>query len=134
MSVAFESDAQARIRLAAAQQGYDLYRNNVGVLLDATGRPVRFGLANDSPQLNKVLKSGDLIGWRSFVVTPEWVGHRIAQFVSAECKRPGWRLLPSDDRGHAQLAWARLVERAGGHAGFARDAGDLATLTVRGYE
>ncbi len=129
-----EAATQPQIRLAAAQAGWNLYRNNVGALLDERGRPIRFGLANDSPQLNKRLKSGDLIGWRSFTVTPEWVGHRIAQFVSVECKASDWRLIPSDERGQAQLAWARLVERAGGHAGFARGAADLASLTVRGYE
>ena len=43
------------VRLVAARAGTRLWRNNVGVLEDKTGRPVRSGLANDSKALNGML-------------------------------------------------------------------------------
>lgn len=115
-----ESGAQARVRLAAAREpGVTLWRNNVGVLLDATGRPVRYGLANDSAQLNARLKSADLIGWRTVTVTPDMVGQRVAIFLSREVKAPGWRgPRLTDPREAAQDAWRRLVHDAGGDAAF----------------
>ena len=64
-----ESAVQANVRLAAANKGMCLFRNNVGVLKDETGRPVRYGLANDSSKINKVVKSGDLIGWQPLRMT-----------------------------------------------------------------
>lgn len=58
-----EAAVQAAIRVRAAELGVRPWRNNIGVFENAAGRPVRCGLANDSAQLNKRLKSGDLIGW-----------------------------------------------------------------------
>ena len=55
-----ETVVQNNVRIAASGQGWFLNRNNVGVLKDVTGRPVRYGLANDTKGKNKVLKSGDL--------------------------------------------------------------------------
>lgn len=114
-----ESAVQAAVRLEYARRGEQLFRNNVGQLLDANGRPVRFGLGNDSSALNKSIKSADLIGWRSFIITPEWVGHRIAQFVSREIKAEDW--IPAAygkqfEREEAQRRWMRLVLEAGGVA------------------
>src|SRR5688500_7343546 len=57
-----EAWAQTQVRLEASRKGIKLFRNNVGVLPNENGRPVRYGLCNDSPQLNKMLKSADLIG------------------------------------------------------------------------
>ena len=54
-----------------------LFRNNVGVLRDAQGRPVRFGLHPGS---------GDLIGWRSVRITPDMVGRLLAVLASVEVK------------------------------------------------
>ena len=101
-----------------------MWRNNVGVLVDRTGRPVRFGLANESSALNARLKSSDLIGWRAVIVTPEMVGRRIAQFVSRECKAPGWTYR-GDPREAAQKAWLDLVTTAGGDACFTTGPGTL---------
>src|SRR6185312_12961426 len=65
-----ESGVQSRVRLEAAKAGVYLWRNNVGAgKLAEGGRFIRFGLANDSANLNKVVKSGDLIGLRPIVVT-----------------------------------------------------------------
>ena len=113
-----ESATQALVRLSYTGTGGRLWRNNTGVLTDPGGRPVRFGLANDSPALNAQIKSSDLIGWRCVTITPDMVGQRIAQFASIECKAPGWRLTPGDARGHAQKRWLDLVRDSGGHGLF----------------
>ena len=112
-----EAFVQSHVRVAAMQRGMQLFRNNVGVLEDKTGRPVRYGLANDSASMNKVIKSSDLIGWQSIDITPAHVGQRIAQFVSLECKAAGWRWGGSD-REKAQQRWIELVLSAGGEACF----------------
>lgn len=107
-----EETVQAEVRLSAVKHEIQLFRNNVGVLVDATGRPVRYGLANESKEFNKKIKSGDLIGWRPVFITPDMVGKVIAQFVSVECK---------SQKKHAriekaQVRWAKLVQRSGGLA------------------
>jgi hypothetical protein len=112
-----ESYTQSAVRLAATARGETLWRNNVGVLPNKAGVPVRFGLANDSKVLNEKLKSSDLIGWQSRVITPEMVGRTIAVFVSYECKRPGWSYC-GDPRERAQKRWLDLVRDAGGVAEF----------------
>lgn len=126
-----ESYVQSAVRLEAARAaGVKLFRNNVGVLLDKTGRPVRYGLANESPDINRVIKSGDLIGWRSVLITHADVGRTIAQFLSRECKAAGWTPAPPTDRHRfaheqAQRAWANLVNEAGGDAMFATGEGTI---------
>jgi hypothetical protein len=119
-----EAAVQALVRLEAAHKGLRLWRNNVGALLDSRGVPVRYGLANDTAQLNRTVKSGDLIGWRPLRITPEHVGSKIAQFVSRECKRPGWQY-GGDDHQRAQLKWAELVNADGGDAKFCTGEGTL---------
>jgi len=96
----------------------------VGVLQDADGRPVRYGLANESKAQNQVLKSGDLIGWRSFTIEQRHVGARFAQFVSRECKKVDWTYSGSE-REIAQFAWSTLVTRAGGDARFVTGEGSF---------
>jgi hypothetical protein len=93
-----------------------LWRNNVGALQTPAGAWVRFGLANDSPALNKRLKSADLIGVRRVLIGPQHIGHTIGQFVSREAKHATWR--PGEDpaRETAQFAWAALVNSWGGDA------------------
>lgn len=119
-----EAAVQNAVRLEGASKGVTLHRNNVGVLPDRTGRPVRYGLANDSAAVNAAVKSGDLIGWRPIIITPDHVGLCIAQFVSRECKPVGWRYTGTD-RERAQLAWAQLVVNAGGDAAFCNGVGTL---------
>lgn len=119
-----EAYVQSQVRLEAAQKGLRLWRNNVGVLKDINGRPVRFGLANDSPALNEKLKSGDLIGWRPVTITPAHVGTILAQFVSRECKPAGWKFT-GGDREEAQATWSALVTADGGDAGFTNGPGSL---------
>ena len=119
-----EAWAQNEIRIEASQKGIAMFRNNVGVLMDKTGRPVRFGLANDSPALNDVLKSGDLIGCRPVLITPMHVGTILGQFVSREVKAPGWKYTGTG-REPAQLAWCNLINSKGGDAAFATGSGTL---------
>lgn len=57
-----EAGVQSAVRLEAAQKNILLFRNNVGAFESENGRWVRYGLANDSPQMNSKIKSGDLIG------------------------------------------------------------------------
>ena len=111
-----EASIQSLVRLEARQFDCVLFRNNVGVLRDARGVPVRFGLANDSKALNEVLKSADLIGWRTITVTPDMIGKHIAQFVSRECKAAGWVVSQNNAHEAAQLAWAQYVNAHGGDA------------------
>lgn len=123
-----EAGVQSRVRLEAAQKGVRLWRNNVGALKDVDGRPVRYGLANDSKALNERVKSGDLIGWRRHVVVPADIGRTLAVFVSRECKPPDWRPPRSGDeleRFEAQQRWAQLVQRDGGDAQIVQGPGSL---------
>ena len=46
-----EAAVQQQVRYDAAKSGDILFRNNVGVLMDDRGVPVRYGLANDSKQI-----------------------------------------------------------------------------------
>lgn len=115
-----EAAVQNRVRVRASQLGMRAWRNNVGVLENDAGIPIRFGLANDSPQVNALCKSGDLIGIRPRVIQPGDVGHTIGQFVSLECKKAGW-VYTGTDREKAQAAWAALVLSLGGDARFITD-------------
>lgn len=119
-----EAAVQAAVRLEAARAGVRLFRNNVGVLMDKDGRPVRYGLANDSKALNSQVKSGDLIGIRPVLVTQGHVGQVIGQFVSREVKRVGWHYT-GGEREVAQLNWATLITSCGGDAAFCTGVGTL---------
>lgn len=111
-----ENYVQNAVRIASASQGYWLGRNNNGAYSESKppSAGTRWGLANDSAALNAVVKSSDLIGWRSVVVTPEMVGRKVAVFTAIECKAPGWKLTPGDKRGQAQNRFGQMVIAAGG--------------------
>lgn len=102
-----------------------IFRNHVGAgwtgrLVARSGKRVviedarhcTFGLAPGSP---------DLIGWRSLVVTPEMVGHRIARFVAIEAKARG-RLTPGQSR------FLAVAGDMGAITGIARSADDARAL------
>ena len=112
-----EAAAQVAVRTSASSRGWRLFRNNIGAGKMDSGSFVRFGLANDSAQLNAVVKSGDLIGIRSVLITPDMVGSKIGQFVSIEVKKPGWRYSGAG-RETAQMAWIKIVVGLGGYACF----------------
>lgn len=103
----------ARIRLAASAAGARLFRNNVGVLRDARGRHVRYGLCPGS---------ADLIGWVPYRILPEHVGQTVARFTAVEVKAATGRATP------AQTAFLAAVRRAGGVAFVARSEEDAVSL------
>lgn len=111
-----EGYVQSVVRLEAPTHGVWLSRNNVGALQDKNGRPVRFGLANESKAQNERVKSGDLIGIRAVSIRPEMVGSVIGQFVSRECKHADWKPGEDPKRETAQFAWASLITKYGGDA------------------
>jgi hypothetical protein len=117
-----EADIVALARVNASRAGMRLWRNNNGATYDAEGRFIRYGLANESKKLNDVLKSPDLIGWRSVDINITHLGRRMAQFVGIECKAPGWRYT-GNGREVAQQKFLTLIEQAGGHARFSCDGG-----------
>jgi len=112
-----EAVVQNAVRIDASNEGWYMCRNNVGVLKDKHGRPVRYGLANDTPSMNKVLKSGDLIGIKPVLITPQHVGQTIGQFASLECKEAGWRYTATEHE-KAQQSWIKLILSRGGYAKF----------------
>lgn len=114
-----EANMQAQVRLAAAQERVFLMRNNSGALRDDTGRMVRFGLGNDSKQVNDRLKSSDLIGIRPVLIQSHHIGQTIGQFIAIEVKPPDWRGPGGDDHAEAQQRWIELVRSWGGLGGFA---------------
>ena len=127
-----EGANQNRIRDHFAQQGVRLFRNNSGVLPNERGRPVRYGLANDSAELNRQIKSSDLIGWRPLLITPDMVGQVVAQFASVEVKDDDWQFPRPTNRSEyarcdAQRRWLRMALADGAFGGFMID-------PVRGFE
>lgn len=112
-----EAAIQNRVRLEASKKGKRVWRNNVGALLDERGIPVRYGLANDSKQMNQKVKSSDLIGIDPVLVTPQHVGHTLGVFIAREVKRGDWRYSGTKEE-QAQLTFLQLVASLGGNACF----------------
>jgi len=108
-----ESKVAADIRLAAPYFRVLLWRNNVGVLPDSRGVPVRFGLCNDSKRVNERVKSADLIGLT-----------RGGRFLAVETKAPGWTYT-GKPREAAQLRFLNLVNAKGGVGLFATSVEDV---------
>ncbi len=118
-----EARNQQDLRQYIAKSGAFSYRNNVGATpskckaCGAAQRPVRYGLANDSPSVNKITKSSDLILAIPRLITPDLIGHVILQFGSVEVKPSGWRY-KADSYEAAQSNWLRHVKTNGGFATF----------------
>jgi hypothetical protein len=119
-----EQAVQQQRVLRAAQQGGRMWRNNSGACEAADGRQIRYGLGNVSVQVNKVMKSSDLIGITSTMVTPAMVGSRVGIFTAEEIKHPDWKFRESDDRAVAQFNFLKLVISLGGIGRFV-NRGDL---------
>ncbi len=116
-----EAAVQNDIRLAASELNIMLFRNNVGVCEDITGRIIRYGLANDSAQMNRRIKSSDLIG----VLLD-------GRFLAVECKREGWKFKKSDTRAVAQKAFIDVIRQRCGVAGFVTSVYDFIELIRQG--
>lgn len=124
--VSGESEAaiQTRIRLEMSRKGGRIFRNNVGAMMDDNGNFIRYGLANDSKQMNDLIKSSDLIGIRPVVIQQNHVGQVIGQFVAREVKAANWKYTGTA-REEAQLRFLELVIALGGDAQFANQEGTL---------
>ena len=126
-----EAAAQQAVRMSIARLGGLAWRNNVGATPAVTNhicpkcrfhfqekqQPVRFGLANDSAQMNSRVKSADVIGVMPRIIQPEDVGQTIGQFIAVEVKRPGWNYT-GRGRETAQQMFLTLVQSKGGAAQF----------------
>jgi len=113
-----EEAVSSQSTLAASRDwGGVLWRNNVGALLDDRGKPVRYGLCNESTARNKVFKSSDKIGIRPVLITQGMVGLTIGQFAAVEDKKGDWTY-SGDTHEAAQLAFGAWVTRLGGYFRF----------------
>lgn len=126
-----EAVIQQRVRLEAAQAGLTMWRNNVGACEDQTGRLIRYGLGNDSAQLNKVIKSSDLIGITPVVIDARWLGYTLGVFTAFECKASNWQFHATDERAVAQLKFHDIVRQNGGFAGFVNDPAQIKGIIGR---
>lgn len=107
-----ESRVQGEIRLAAPEFGGCMLRNNSGGCTDDTGRVIRYGLGNDSKQINDVYKSPDLVGTTPMRIEAHHVGRIIGVATYCEVKEPGWKSpRQSNKREQAQAAF--LTHQAG---------------------
>lgn len=116
-----EAYVQSALRLASAVHGYQLGRNNRGALPNEHGVPIRFGWLNDTAALDKVCKTGDLLGYQSgwFRDFETFEPIKLAVFVMLECKKASWKgYRPTDKREAAQMRAIEMVLAAGGIAGF----------------
>lgn len=112
------------VRKEASDKGARLWRNNLGAAHMQNGSFLRYGLANESTAVNKVIKSADLIGIQPITITQKHVGRVIGQFMSREIKKSGWSYAGTD-REKAQLNWADLILSLGGNACFAVGEGTI---------
>ena len=119
-----ETPVQSGARLLHAQMGGQNWRNNTGAAM-IDGRMVRWGLCNDSAQLNKRIKSSDIIGITPLLIQPEHVGRVVGIFTALEAKHRGWHMIPSDARACAQQAFHDIVKNVGGFAGFVTEPTDV---------
>jgi len=127
-----EEFVQQRVRLQLGEYGLPAWRNNVGACYDDTGRLIRYGLGNDTKELNEVLKSPDVISIQPIVITPDMVGRTIGRMVGIECKSSDWHLTPGDKRAQAQKNFHDVIRRYGGVAGFATSVDDVERI-LRGW-
>ena len=125
-TIAGESEAavQNRVRLEASRAGARLWRNNVGAGVLEDGSFIRWGLVNDSQQMNKKIKSSDLVGLKPVMIQPHHVGTILGGFVAREVKEGGW-VYTATDREVGQLKFLELVASLGGDAAFCNGEGSL---------
>lgn len=116
-----EAAVASECRLALGMFGVVTMRNNVGVLEDANGRPVRYGLCNESKAMNATMKSSDDICIIPYIVRPDDVGRKLGVFMGVEHKRRDWKFT-GNGRENAQANFHRMVNGLGGVGIFANSA------------
>ena len=87
---------------------------------------VRYGLGNVSKELNKELKSSDLVGWTSVVITPAMVGKTVAVFTAIEVKPETFKINPpyrANTTPWAQEKFCALVRGFGGFSAIVNSKG-----------
>ena len=99
-----ETDIMRSVMLALSEAGCLIWRNNVGVLKNAAGIPIKFGLC---------VGSSDLIGLYR------------GRFLAVEIKTPTGKATPE------QLRFIEAVKRHGGIAGIARSPQDALDLLAQ---
>jgi len=111
-----ETQLTSWCRLEAPNHGTMLFRNNSGVLVNSmSGRPIRFGLGNDSKKINSVFKSSDLIGITTCRCD---CGKRHGIFTAIEVKAEGWYYNTNNPTHLAQNNFINKIKESGGIAGF----------------
>lgn len=123
-----ESEIQQLIQIEGPYHNCQLQRNNSGALKNERGEMVRYGLGNISAKHNKQMKSSDLIGFTSVVITPEMVGKTVAIFTAVEVKSESVKINPKDETIIAQQNFINWVMRHGGIAGFAKSVDDFKVI------
>lgn len=121
---ASEAAVQNQVRLEASTKGARVWRNNVGATYTDEGSFIRYGLANDSKQMNQQIKSSDLIGLKPVRIEPGHVGQVLGVFVAREVKPGDWHYT-AEPREVAQLRFLELVASLGGDACFVTGPGTL---------
>lgn len=102
--------------------GGKLLRNNSGACMDAkSGTQIRFGLGNDSAQLNAVYKTPDGVGVVPIVIQPHHVGRVFGVALHLEDKAHGWTYKASDKRAEAQMNHLSEFAAMGAITGFVTD-------------
>jgi len=124
-----ESEVQQEIRLTSPKYKVNLLRNNQGAFKDDTGRLVRFGLGNESP--NQAYRSSDLIGFTEITITPEMVGKKIAVFTAVEVKKENWKPDYKDQRETHQRNFIDWVKSKGGIAGMVKSVDEFIAIITR---
>jgi hypothetical protein len=120
-----EAAVMANVQLESARSGNRwILRNNSGAFMDDTGRQVRFGLGNVSKKFNEHMKSSDLVGIESVVITAEMVGQTIGRFYAVEAKPEDWKYTGTA-REVAQLKFIAKVNEMGGKAYFTNGLVDM---------
>lgn len=123
-----EAEIQQSIQLEAPKMGVTLMRNNNVAFKDESGRMVRAGLGNVSP--NQPFKSSDLIGWTEIIVTEEMIGQRLAIFTAIEVKSEKWK--PSkDEREEKQNNFIKWVKSRGGIASMVNSVEEFVKIFVK---
>lgn len=72
-----ETQLVRALLLHGSSLGGRWFRNNTGMLMDARGNRVRYGLC---------VGSSDVVGWTPVVIGPEHVGRTLAVWTAFECK------------------------------------------------